>query len=150
MKSHIPRVLWVLLVVAVGCDNQDIVKREHERQETLRSMKEGMLKTRQRAEALREQLKRGLQPVVDCALERFRREVEYKYGAGAVKQAKITAEASKLKGFDEEEQEIGGDTWEVTIRYVGKDENGKDVDTQWVAVVDLFMGQLVCVSVKRK
>ena len=149
MKSHIPWVLWVLLVVAVGCQDQDIVKREQGRREWARRLEEGKLEMLQRARALRKQLEKGLQPVVDCALERFHREAEYKYGVNAVKQAKITAEA-KLKELDDEKQKTGGHLWEVTIRYVGKDKNGEDVDAQWVAVVDLFMGSLVCGSIEEK
>ena len=181
MKSRMPWVVGVLLVCAVGCDNRE-AERQKGARETARTLEQARLEMLQRGQALTKQLEKGLQPVVDCALERFRKEVEQRYGAAALKQAKITAEAPKLKKSDEEKQkekgdekhkgkadqkqkghekqkekadeeqkqEAGGKMWEVTIRYVGKDENGKDVDTQWVALVDLFMGSLVCVSIQRR
>ena len=149
MKNHLPWVLCVFVVGAVGCDNQE-AKRAQERRDAARRMAQEQVETRQRGRALREQLKQGLQPVIDCALERFRKEAALKYGASAVKQAKITAEASKFKASDGEKQEAFGDKWEVTIRYVGKDENGTDVDTQWVAEVDLVIDSMVCPAVTRK
>jgi hypothetical protein len=151
MKSHIPWVLTlcVVFVSAVGCDKQG-AKREQERRETARMMEQTPLMMAKRGAALREQLKQGLQPVIDCALQRFRKAAEQQYGASAVEKAKITAEASKLKELDDEKQEIGSDKWEVTIRYVGKDESGKDVDEQWIATVGLMIDTLNCQTAKRK
>lgn len=149
MKGRLQWMLGALLAVAVGCQDQDAVKRALQRKEADRAMEQYKADMREKTRALREQLKQGLQPVVDCALEKFGKEVAIKYGANAVKQGKITPGAASVKKMDDGEVTLN-DVWEVPIRYVGRDADGKDVDEQWIAQVVMMLGSMDCVSLQKK
>jgi hypothetical protein len=150
MKGRIQWMLWILLAVAVGCHDEDIKGRIRQRKEAERMLEQYKANMKEKTRALKEQLERGLQPVVDCALEKFRKDAEMKYGTAAVKQAKITADAPRRLMAGEGKTGRPDDRWEVPIRYVGKDEKGKDVDEQWVTQVVMMLGSLDCVMIKKK